>query len=111
MAGILFGLALAGCSADAPGTAAADRWLGRWTGPEGTWLQLHAAANGYTVTIRNLDGERSFPAAATAEGVRFERDGKVFELRATDGDGTGMKWLAGKSDCLAVRPGEGFCRD
>jgi hypothetical protein len=31
-------------------------------------------------------------------------------LRATDGAGTGMKWLADKTDCLVVAPGEGFCR-
>jgi hypothetical protein len=22
-----------------------------------------------------------------------------------------MKWLAGRSTCLTVKPGEGFCRD
>jgi hypothetical protein len=29
----------------------------------------------------------------------------------TDGDGTGMKWLADREDCLVVTAGsEGFCR-
>lgn len=111
IAGCLAGLALAACSADAPEPAFAERWLGRWSGPEGTWLDLQSGGNGYTVTIRNLDGERSFAGSATGDGIRFERDREVFELAATDGDGTGMKWLAGKSDCLVIQPGEGFCRD
>ena len=29
----------------------------------------------------------------------------------TDGDATGLKYLAGKKDCLTVEPGEGYCRD
>ena len=36
--------------------------------------------------------------------------GKQEKIYATNGIGTGMKWLADKNDCLAIRPGEGFCR-
>jgi hypothetical protein len=32
-------------------------------------------------------------------------------LEARNGDETGMKWLAGKTDCLTVKPGEGYCLD
>jgi hypothetical protein len=32
-------------------------------------------------------------------------------IRATNGNGTGMKWLVGKADCLTVRVGEGYCKD
>jgi hypothetical protein len=39
------------------------------------------------------------------------RDGTTETIRATDGAGTGMKWLANKTDCLVVTVGsEGFCR-
>jgi len=41
----------------------------------------------------------------------FERDGLQESIRPTNGDETGMKWLAGKKNCLTVRPGEGYCRD
>ena len=95
------------CSEDAP----ADAWLGQWTGPEGTFLKRTGGQGRYEVTIRNLDGPRTFPATADAGGVSFERDGKRETLRATDGAGTGMKWLAGKKDCLALGAGEGWCRD
>lgn len=61
--------------------------------------------------IRNLDGERSFPGVAGEGQVSFERDGQRVVIKATDGAGTGVKWLAGKNRCLTVRRGEGCCRD
>jgi hypothetical protein len=86
-------------------------WLGKWLGPEGTWLQIAQSGEEYTVTIMNLDAARRFAAVPTGTGLSFERDGVRETLRATDGSGTGMKWLAGKTNCLVVRAGEGFCRD
>ena len=43
--------------------------------------------------------------------LEFERDGVQETVRAGDGDATGMKWLAGRKDCLVVKAGEGYCRD
>jgi len=99
-------------STSAPPNAAAptDAWLGQWTGPEGTSLKLAGGQGAYDVTVTNLDGPRTFKGQADGDTVRFERDGKPEVLRATDGAGTGMKWLADKTDCLVVAPGEGFCR-
>jgi glucose/arabinose dehydrogenase len=94
-----------------PASASTDSWLGRWTGTEGTFLELGGGQGSYEVTIRNLDGPRKFAAKADGAVVAFERDGTREILRATDGAGTGMKWLAGKKDCLALRSGEGWCRD
>jgi hypothetical protein len=88
-----------------------DRWIGKWNGPEGTFLQLAGGKGKYEVTIRNLDGPRKFHGAAVGSGIEFERDGVKEVIRATNGDETGMKWLAGKSICLTVRVGEGFCRE
>lgn len=90
---------------------ATDKWLGKWTGPEGTFLQLAGGGGKYEVTVRNLDGPRTFPGSAEGDRVVFERDGVKESLRATNGAETGMKWLDGKSDCLTVRAGEGYCRD
>jgi hypothetical protein len=92
-------------------TDVAERWLGQWSGPEGTWLRIGREGAAYAVTIRDLDGEQTFAATAREDGLEFERAGRVETLHATDGTGTGMKWLAEKSDCLAVRSGEGYCRD
>ena len=77
-------------------------WLGRWTGPEGSWLEITRTGDTYTVTVMNLDGARSFPGIVDAGGVSFERDGVRETIRPSDGSGTGMKWLADKKDCLVV---------
>ncbi|WP_431257802.1 hypothetical protein ACQ86G_24890 [Roseateles chitinivorans] len=90
----------------------AQAWLGRWNGPEGTYLQLEAAAGGsYEVRIKDLDAERTFQGTGRDGEVHFVRDGKQESIKATNGDATGMKWLAGKTTCLTVHPGEGYCRD
>ena len=109
-------LCLAGCSdrktesGSAVGSAA-DLWLGQWNGPEGTFLRLTGAAGKYEITIQNLDGPQQFQGRAVDDQIRFERNGVKESIRATNGAGTGMKWLSDKSDCLTVRPGEGYCRD
>jgi hypothetical protein len=95
----------------AASVATADAWLGRWLGPEGTYLDVAGANGVYEITIMNLDGARTFSGSATGDGIAFERDGVRETLRATNGDETGMKWLAGKANCLTVNVGEGYCRD
>jgi hypothetical protein len=90
--------------------AATDQWLGQWTGPEGTFLRITGGQARYEITIQNLDGPRTFKGTASGDRIQFERDGIAEVIRATDGAGTGMKWLSEKSDCLTVRPGEGYCR-
>ncbi len=87
-------------------------WLGRWNGPEGTYLQLDATGGAsYDVRIKDLDAERTFKGIGQDGAVHFERDGKKQSIKATNGDATGMKWLAGKTTCLTVHTGEGYCRD
>ena len=108
-------LCLVGCSdrkaesGSAVGSAA-DQWLGQWNGPEGTFLRLTGGAGKYEITIQNLDGPQQFQGMAVDDQIQFERNGVKESIRATNGAGTGMKWLSDKSDCLTVRPGEGYCR-
>ncbi|MEO7794539.1 MAG: hypothetical protein ABIV06_07170 [Thermoanaerobaculia bacterium] len=104
-----------GAAAPASPTATApprsfDRWLGQWIGVEGTFLRLAGGNGTYEVTIQDLDGPRTFSATAVDGKLQFERDGVRETLRETNGVETGMKWLAEKSNCLTIRPGEGFCR-
>lgn len=91
-----------------------DAWVGRWKGVEGTYLVVSkgASAGAYTLEMQyTLDDKGSFNGTATETGIAFERpDGKQ-ELRASNGDATGLKYLAGKKDCLKVKDGEGYCRD
>jgi hypothetical protein len=92
-----------------------DEWVGRWRGVEGTNLVVardRAKGPGhYKLTMQyTLDDKGVFDGVADGEAIRFERpDGKQ-ELHAADGDETGLKWLAGKKDCLKVKDGEGYCR-
>jgi len=104
-------IAAHGCTASDPPAAATDAWLGRWNGPEGTYLELAGGKGAYEVTIKDLDAARTFTGAATGDRVEFRRDGVTESIRATNGDATGMKWLAGKTRCLTIKPGEGYCRD
>jgi hypothetical protein len=101
---------LAGCGAPIP-DALPDKWLGHWNGPEGTSLLLAGGKGKYEVTIRNLDGPATFQGRAVGGAIEFERLGVKESIHATNGAGTGMKWLADKTNCLTVRVGEGFCRE
>jgi len=86
-------------------------WMGKWNGPEGTYLDLSRRDKAYAVVIANLDGPMTFDGNAGKDGITFEREGKIETLRPGTGANTGMKWLADKKDCLVITPGEGFCRD
>lgn len=87
-----------------------DAWLGRWQGPEGTFLEITGTPGAYRITVQNLDGPRRFDASSGTAGLSFVRDGVTETVRAGNGADTGMKWLADKQDCLVVKTGEGYCR-
>jgi hypothetical protein len=93
-------------SPDSPGT-----WLGRWNGPEGTYLAITREGAEFYLEIANLDGPQTYQAEPFGDELQFRRDGAVETIRVTDGAGTGMKWLADKRLCLTVHRGEGYCRD
>ena len=90
---------------------ATDKWLGQWNGPEGTFLRLEGGKGKYEITIQDLDGPRTYQGSAVGNEIHFDRNGAKESIRATNGTETGMKWLSDKSDCLTIRPGEGYCRD
>ncbi|KQN25548.1 hypothetical protein ASE86_04805 [Sphingomonas sp. Leaf33] len=103
---------------DAAGPADAARmerdYLGKWTGVEGMSLNVAAKpGGGVTMDMRwGLDDDMAgkIDGSVTAEGLRFMRGGVAETAVFTDGDATGLKWLAGKKTCLTVKPGEGYCR-
>lgn len=88
-------------------------YLGRWTGVEGMYLVVTTKpAGGVTLEMQwDLDHKGVFDGSVTAEGLRFMRDGVAETAVRGNGDATGLKHLAGKQDCLVVKPGEGYCRD
>ena len=88
-------------------------YLGRWTGVEGMYLVVEQKpGGGVRLDMQwDLDHTGTFDGSITAEGLRFMRDGVAETAVHTDGDATGLKYLAGRKDCLTVKPGEGYCRD
>lgn len=88
-------------------------YLGRWTGVEGMYLVVASKpGGGVTLDMQwDLDNKGNFDGSVTAEGLRFMRNDVAETALHTDGDATGLKYLAGKKDCLTVKPGEGYCRD
>ena len=93
----------------------ATDWLGRWNGPEGTFLALApgAAPDELRMTLKdNLDSQAEYVATVSGERLRFTRNDVIEMVRHGTGAETGFKWLADKKDCLIVVPGrEGYCRD
>ena len=95
-----------------------DQWVGRWIGVEGLFLEISKdepeGPGHYLLHMRyGLDDDQigTFEGQATAEGIRFNREGGPQLLSAGDGEATGMKWLLEKEGCLVVATGEGYCRD
>ncbi len=88
-------------------------YTGRWIGVEGMVLDIAptAAPGHYALTMQwDLDNKGTFDGTATGDTIAFERGGIRETLRPTNGDATGLKYLFGKTDCLTVKPGEGYCR-
>ncbi len=96
----------------APKLRGAD-YTGRWIGVEGTVLDIAPTdtPGHYALTMQwDLDNKGTFDGTATGDTIAFERGGIRETLRPTNGDATGLKYLFGKTDCLTVKPGEGYCR-
>ncbi|KQM57812.1 MULTISPECIES: hypothetical protein [unclassified Sphingomonas] len=100
-------------SATGTATLGANHYLGRWIGVEGMVLNVSDPAQGEVKLDMqyDLDNKGSYTGTITPEGIRFQRGAETLLLRPSDGDATGLKWLAGKKDCLTVKSGEGYCRD
>lgn len=89
-------------------------YTGRWTGVEGMFLDVQRGPGPkrFRLTMQyDLDHKATVDASLVADSLVFTRDGKELLLHPTDGNATGLKYLAGKKECLTVAPGEGYCRD
>lgn len=90
-----------------------DAWIGKWIGVEGLVLDIQSAGERghYILSVTLLDGTKSYDGTADGDLIRFTRNGRPESVRAATGDQTGLKWLAGKQNCLMIQQGEGFCRE
>lgn len=91
----------------------ADALAGRWQGAEGTFLNVTKKGDKFEIEIKNLDpASKKFEGTAKGDVIEFTRDGKPATIKAATGDETGMKWLAGKKNCVVITKGtEGYCKD
>lgn len=104
-------------SADGPaGRLPTDDWIGRWTGPEGLFLDIQPSPDGkrasYALTNKDrLDRQGDYIGTGDGALLRFTRDGVPLTIRPGTGAETGFKYLADKTDCLIVVAGQdGYCR-
>ena len=99
--------------ADAAASHRFASWAGKWTGVEGMYATITPAEPGrYRLEMQSdLDTRGSYDGTDSEHGIRFTRGGEDLTLRRASGDETGLKYLAGKTDCLMVKPCEGYCRD
>jgi hypothetical protein len=103
-----------------PGEAAVQKLLGKWDGPEGTYLSVteKMGADGkqqlprkFEVEIKDLDKAEKFEGTAKNGVIEFTRKGKVESVKGATGVETGMKYLEKETNCVVVTKGsEGFCK-
>jgi len=104
-----------GAEATDPATAShrfAD-WAGKWTGVEGMYATITPTEPGkYKLEMQSdLDTKGTYDGEDSEHGIKFKRGSEELSLRRGSGDETGLKYLAGKKECLIVKEGEGYCRD
>ena len=104
-----------GAEATDPATAPhrfAD-WAGKWTGVEGMYATITPTEPGkYKLEMQSdLDTKGTYDGEDSEHGIKFKRGSEELSLRRGSGDETGLKYLAGKKECLIVKSGEGYCRD
>jgi hypothetical protein len=93
-----------------------DAWVGRWTGPEGLFIDIQPSPDGqpghYAITNKDtLDRQADYQGIGEGASIRFVREGKDLAIHPGSGKDTGFKYLATKTDCLIVIPNqEGYCR-
>lgn len=91
-----------------------DAWVGDWIGVEGNTLKIEATGTPgeYKILERTLDGPLSYTGRAAGATIAFQdADQQARTIQAGTGEQTGLKYLAGKTNCLWIASGRGFCRD
>jgi hypothetical protein len=88
-----------------------DSMVGKWNGPEGTYLNIAKKGDKYSIEIANLDGPKTYEGTAKGDTIEFTRDGKTETVKTATGVETGMKGFEKETNCLVVKKGEeGFCK-
>lgn len=103
-----------------PNEAAVQQLIGRWNGPEGTYISIteKKTSDGkqqnprkFEIEIANLDGPKKYDGTAKGPAIEFTRNGKTETIRSSSGQETGMKGYEKETNCVVVTKGsEGFCQ-
>ena len=97
-----------------PQQSAPSAFAGRWTGPEGLFLEVTETGGDGHVRLRlkdTLDSEATYDGVLIPNGIQFVRSGRTEVVRRGSGADTGFSALRSRTDCLIVRQGvEGYCR-
>jgi hypothetical protein len=89
----------------------ADSLVGKWTGPEGTYIDVTKNGDKFKVELKNLDGSKTYDGTAKDGVIEFVRNGKTETVKTATGVETGMKGFEKETNCVVVTKGsEGFCR-
>ncbi len=88
-------------------------WAGKWTGVEGMYVTITPTEpEHYKLEMQSdLDTKGTYDGWDSEHGIKFKRGSEQLSLHRGNGDDTGLKYLAGKKECLIVKSGEGYCRD
>ena len=90
-------------------------WAGKWIGVEGMYATITTAEPGkYKLEMQSGTDDSTkgtYDGEDSEHGIKFKRGAEELSLRQGSGDETGLKYLAGKKECLIVKQGEGYCRD
>jgi hypothetical protein len=87
-----------------------DRWIGRWTGEQETFLDLTPRGENYRLLIKTAERFNIFTGYVEGTAVRFERNSKTEYIRLASGKEIGGQRLAGEEECLVIQVDERFCR-
>lgn len=103
-----------------PSEAALQKLIGKWDGPEGTFITVtdkkgpdgkQQNPRRFEIEIKDLDKIEKFEGTAKGSDIEFTRKGKTETVRAATGAETGMKGFEKEANCVVVTKGsEGFCR-
>ena len=89
----------------------ADTLVGRWSGPEGAYLDISKKADKFSIEIKDLDKSETYEGTAKGDVIEFTRKGKTETIKTASGADTGMKGFEKENNCVVVTKGkEGFCK-
>ena len=93
------------------GAKTADSLVGKWNGPEGTYLNVSKKGEKFEIEVKNLDGSKTYEGTAKGDVIEFTRNGKTETVKHATGEETGMKDMLKETNCVVITKGsEGFCQ-